>query len=270
MKYIRLTFSYLTKNWWRMLIPLLPIAVCAGFFIEPYESASALYDVAVKRPNGFDEIAKVFHLIPTWQEVLFTLLTIVVGAVFISYSFIAVYRHFRTGKFSIRTPLPYINSGILPVLKIILIITASVVLYRVVIVFVIVLFNMMLSALHVSYVVTMVFVYVLVIAGCLSGTVLLSTSILVFPQMYVYGYSLVEAWKGMTNMITEPKKLFVPIIVPMLLLVLANYVFILTGAHFAIVVSVRSVLYLIVLAYYIVLAQTIMFAESGFERRDMR
>jgi fatty acid desaturase len=88
---------------------------------------------------------------------------------------------------------------------------------------------------------------------------------------FVYGYSTIEAWNSCNRAATGEKtaKLVAAVMLPALLCVVMNYVFIIFALAKWAVIVIRIVVYAFAIAYYVTFALTIMFEFSQFERRDI-
>ena len=269
MKNVKMTISYMFKSFWRLLIPTLPVAICMALVINPLNSVTALYDFTVDKVYGSNEIFEAFEYNFVWADIFKYAICILISTVFLSYAYIAVYRHFRTGKFSIRNPLPYINGGFFPILKTLLIICSYTIGYEALMVCVLILFNTIIATL--SYTAFLIIAYVLIILGFILGVRLLSIPLLMVAQMCIYGYSSIEAWNCCNRIQFKNLEIFLATLIPLIILLAINFV-ITKFALFGIVeiIIINSVFYVFMLSYFITLSLTLTFSYSQLERRDLR
>lgn len=268
MKNVKMTILYMIKSFWRLLIPTLPVAICMALILNPLNSVISLYDFTITPVYGSAEIFNAFGYNFVWTDIFKYLAFILIATVFLSYAYIAVYRHFRVGKFSIRNPLPYINGGFFPILKTILVICAYTVGYETLLVFVLILFNSIIAP--VSYILFLVITYALVIGGFVFGVRLLSVPLLMVAQMCIYGYSTIEAWNCCNRIPFKNLEIFLATLVPLILLLVVNFVINILSLDFVFEIILNTLCYVLILSYFITLSLTLTFSYSQLERKDLR
>ncbi len=271
MKYVKMTISYLFKNFWRVFLTLIPISVLCAFFIKPLTSVTALYYITKEEfiePKG---LVETLDFASEWYYIFIYLGIIALLSAFLSYAYITMYRHMRTGKISIRTPLRYMNGGFIPFGKVIFCIGVYIFLMQIIISGVLVLLNYVFSSLSVPYWIFRVIAYMLILFIFFFGNLMLNTPLMMVFHMYVYGYGLMEAWsangKLLDNKITAT--MFFATLIPLLVIVVTNFVFVLIVLPYWVEIIIRTVVYFFVFAYFIALAITVMFDLCEIERRDI-
>ena len=90
-------------------------------------------------------------------------------------------------------------------------------------------------------------------------------------HMYVYGYGLMEAWSANGKLLDGKitVTMFFATLFPLLGIIATNYVCLLVSIPYWAEIVIRTVIYFCVFAYYITLAQTVMFDLCEIERRDI-
>ena len=268
MNNVKMTILYVCKSFWRLLIPTLPVAICMALVLKPLSSVTSLYAFTKQEVYGSSGIFKALGYGFELADILKYIALILITTVFVSYAYIAVYRHFRTGKFSIRNPLPYINGGFFPILKTMLIIFVYTIGYEALLGCVLILFNTLIAPL--SYTAFLVITYVLVIFGFIFGVYLLSIPLLMVAQMCIYGYSAIEAWNCCNRIQFKNFEIFLSTLLPLIILLAIN--FIVTAFHIdrTIGIIINCIYYVLMLSYFITLSLTLTFSYSQLERRDLR
>ena len=130
MKQIKSILQYIFKNFWRTILPVVPTAVLLGFFYRPAFSLTFIRDYSNTEINGLGDV---FGLLYSSSPIYWLLILPIMFVVLLisgSYLITMVYKHFRTGKISVRTPLININHGISSILPTILIIFAVMIVYK--------------------------------------------------------------------------------------------------------------------------------------------
>lgn len=271
MKHIGMTIKYLFSNFWRLFITLIPICVLCAFFIKPLTSVTALYYVTREEfidPKG---LIDTLDFATEWYYVFIYAGIVLLLAAFLSYAYITVYRHMRTGKISIRTPLRYMNGGFIPFAKILGCMLVYVILVQLVISGVLVLLTSIFSSLSIPYWIFRIIAYLLIIFVVVFSNFMLKTPLMMIFHMYVYGYGIMEAWSANGKLLDAKvsRTMFFETLLPIVLIIILNFVCVLISIPYWAEIIIRSVVYFFVLAYYITLAITVMFDLCEIERRDI-
>ena len=254
-----------------MLLTVLPVAIFAAFVISPTVDAVTVFVEDYQGYRGdFLKILSAFGITFDWQKMLLHLAFILVATVFLSYSYIAVYRHFRTGKLSIRSPLPYINSGFIPMLLSILVLYFFYVVFNFVVGCVVALVDAIVGYFDLSSAVFLVIVYLILIAQAFWYCFLLSLPLKVLPGMCIYGYSFIEAWNSTNRVLSmlgrnKHRSVRISVIVPFVVFVVLSV----ADTILLDMVVIKIVMYVLIISYYAVLSQILMFDVSQMERRDI-
>ena len=271
MKYIKKTIKYLCGNFWRVFLTLIPISVLCAFFVKPLTSVTALFYVTVEEYRNPKEIIDTLDFVGEWYYIFIYLGIVVLLSAFLSYAYITIYRHMRTGKISIRSPIRYMNGGFIPFFKVLLCICAYIIIMQLVISGVLVLLNSIFLTLYLPYWIFIIIPYALILAILFFSNYMLKTPLMMVFHMYVYGYGLMEAWsangKLLDNKITVT--MFFATLLPLLGIIATNYICLLVPVPYWAEIVIRTAVYFCVFAYYITLAHTVMFDLCEIERRDI-
>ncbi|MBO5224004.1 MAG: hypothetical protein J6C23_05785 [Clostridia bacterium] len=266
-----MTVKYLFGNFWRVFLTLIPISVLCAFFIKPLTSVTALFYITAEEFHDPKDLIESLDFATEWYYIFVYLAITLLIAAFLSYAYITMYRHMRTGKISIRTPLRYMNGGFIPFAKMLLCIFVYIILMQLIISGVLVLFNSLFSSLSIPYWIFRIIAYVLILFIFLFSNFMLKTPLMMVFHMYVYGYGLMEAWSANGKLLHNKFSvtMFFATLIPLLTIVALNFTCLLLTVPYWLEIVIRTVVYFFVFAYFIALAITVMFDLCEIERRDV-
>ncbi len=271
MKYIKKTIIYLFGNFWRVFLTLIPISLLCAFFVKPLTSVTSLYYITAEEFRDPKNLIETLDFGGEWYYIFIYMGIVLLLSAFLSYAYITIYRHMRTGKISIRTPFRYINGGFIPFCKIMICISLYIFLMQLIISGVLVLLNSVFMSLNFPYWVFRIIAYVLIIVLILFSNYMLKTPLMMIFHMYVYGYGLMEAWSANGKLLDKKVVaiMFFATLLPILVIILLNFLCIITSIVYWLEIMVRTIVYFFVFAYYIALAIIVMFDLCEIERRDL-
>ena len=271
MKYIKITISYLIKNFWRLFLTLVPASVVCAVFLNPLSSVTSLYYMIKEQTSNPRDLIENLDFATEWYYIFIYAGVVLVLSVFISYAYITVYRHLRTGKISIRSPFRYVNGGFIPVVKMMSLMGVFMILVQFILTGLLYLINVIFDSLSVPYVFFLICAFVLIIFCVLFGNHMLKTPLMTMFHMYVYGYGFAEAWSANGKLLDRKiaRTMFFCTLIPFFFIIALNYLFVFVTVGVWIEVILRSVVYFFIFAYYITLSIIVMFDLCEIERRDI-
>ncbi len=250
---------------------LLPVSLFTAWLFQPLAPVFAIGELIRSGAVRSDELWGLFMIRGEFYYVFIYVGFILVCTALVSYAYVAIYRHFRTGKFSIRTPIAYVNSAFLPALKVLLTMAAYLFVYRALSIGILAIVAKAVVAWGIPFALFVIFAVLLLSAGTALGFYLVGTPLLMISQMFVYGYSFVEGWSASAKLVTGKNKarIFATVSAPAVAMTVVDLILLLCGAAEWVVILVLTVLLIVVFAYYITLSLTLMFDLTGMERRDL-
>ena len=272
MRIIKKILSYMIKNIWRLLLPVVPSALLLGFFYEPAISLTFIKEYAV---TGIDSIADVFALIFSTEWAYYA---IGLPAFFVimvasgSYLLSMVYKHFRTGKISVRTPFVNMNHSVGAIMFAIICLFVVMLIYKF-------LFSCLVSLISMITAKTSVPGAAEITLSCLLGivtyfpvTYLLMYPVLTSSVMLVYGYRFNEAFSFAIQLRDKPKfyEVELAFMFPIVINAIGSYLLTFLGMPDFINVPIQMVVNTFVLSYFVVFSITVVFDLLQFERLDTR
>ena len=272
MRIIKKILSYMIKNIWRLLLPVVPSALLLGFFYEPAISLTFIKEYAV---TGIDSIADVFALIfsTEWAYYVFGLPAFFVIMVASgSYLLSMVYKHFRTGKISVRTPFVNMNHSVGAIMFAIICLFVVMLIYKFLFSCLVSLISMITAKTSVPGAAEITLSCLLGIATYFPVTYLLMYPVLTSSVMLVYGYRFNEAFSFAIQLRDKPKfyEVELAFMFPIVINAIGSYLLTFLGMPDFINVPIQMVVNTFVLSYFVVFSITVVFDLLQFERLDTR
>ena len=267
MKLIKLGGKYALKNsWWLALLWLIP-SVFVGLLCGPYQIVQFMNVYGKTTINGFGDIFTI--LMPfTWQRIVFTILALLLIAVFLSMAIGQTESHMRSGKLKFKEIFSFINNDILVVLINLIVLELIYIGLTFITGSIIFLFHLMLCGLpSVPSTVTVIIAIIFCCVNIILYLLLSATMFINIPNMITNGYSLKEGIGSTTQLIS--KNAF-----KLLLAYLLPYVVIIPMVSLLHATSVwwlaNILCYLFTSVYYTALTMTSYFELSDTNRYDNR
>lgn len=272
MKYIRKIIIYLFGNFRRTVLPVLPSAVLLGIF---YRQTATLMFIKRFSITDIEFFGDVFTLLfPSNATYYLLLLPIIFVSLCFSCSYLIamVYKHFRTGKITMRMPLSSVNHG----LEAIIIILS--------IIFIVLLVYKLLFSCIISLIITMFPPKGTPNGGLIAITCILGVSsyfvivyLLIYPimaasVMLVYGYSFKDAMSESLHMRNKDKfhEVILCYLFPFFINIFVSYILMAASASVTVFVITNTVLELFVITYLVLFSIIVVFDKCGIERVDIK
>lgn len=267
MKLVKLGAKYSLKNsWWLLLLWLLP-SIFVGLCCGPYQIVQFINIYGKTTINGFGDIFTI--LMPfTWQRVVFTVLGILLVAVFLSMAIGQAESHMRSGKLKFKELFSYINNDILVVLINLVVLELIYIGLTFILGSIIFLFHLVLCGLpSVPSVLCLVIAIVLCCANILLYLLLSATLYINIPNMITNGYSLKEGISSTTQLISKNGfKLVIAYLLPYVIIIP-----LVSLLHSTSIWWLANILcFLLTSVYYTALTMTSYFELSDTNRYDNR
>lgn len=264
MRYTRLAFQYLRKNWWYLLAVVLVPSVIMGVFTEPCTMIRLFANFRLDELNTFSDVFfGVSEL--NWLSFLIGIFALPILAVFFSVVCGMESKHMRWGILSARDIGKKINNNFLPVIKLLFIFVLAMELYAVICALFTFLWVKVTGRFYVALGLTIVTNVVLFLV-LLSAMVLLS---LVLPIMSITGFNLRKSIAESTSLMKGKFfKMLFAIVIPMLI----PYVIMATmGVYdFWWRKIINTFIYAFVFSYYITLMYTTYMDIADIDREDLK
>ncbi len=267
MKFLKLGAKYSIKNcWWLLLIWLLP-SIFVGFCCGPYQIIQFMNTYPSTTISSFGDLFTI--LMPfNWQRVVFTLLAVIVVAIFLSMAIGQTESHMRSGKLKFKEIFSYINNDILVVLINVAVLELIYVALTFIFGSVIFLFHLLISGIPNAPTVLCSIIAVVICCVILFLYMLASVLMLInIPNMISNGYSLKEGIGSTTQLIGKNMyRLLLAYVIPYLIIIPAISLLCRTN-----VLWLGNILcYLLMTVYYSALTMTSYFELSDTNRYDNR
>ncbi len=271
MKYVRETFAYLKKSFWLLALICLAPSVALGFFVKPLASMTFIPAYSQTVVRGFGDIfALVFRV--DFLKLVFPAILIFVTLLFsLCLSLSVIEKHFRMGRLTFRKPFSEINNSFFPVLKVLLCLTAVMIVYSLLVISLVSLAQYLIcgfgkptaSAVIVAAVIS---ITLFVLSFCFSAPLML-----MIPLSVMYGYSFSDAITSAFELVGKnPATAIFGGILPFIIVLIAEYILSFFPIIFAVRVIVSTVMYLFITVYLSAYVMVLMFSLSGLERRDKK
>lgn len=272
MRYVKQTLYYMFKHLPRLILPVAPAAILLGLF---YRQSRTLIFIRDYGQASSTMIADVFGMLFS-SNILYYLLLLpaffIVLSFSCSYLLTMVYKHFRTGKLSVRMPLSNVNHGLEAIMPNIALIFLMLLVYKA-------LFGCVVSLLSEIFVgggePAIALVAVVAVLGVITYAFVIffmMYPVISVALMLVYGYTFIDAIGE--SLRVGGKKDFLPLVLayclPFLINAVVSYVLMMLDAPVAVSVIVDIILQLFVIAYTVLFSVISVFSQQKLERIDLK
>ena len=256
----------------RLILPVAPAAILLGLF---YRQSRTLIFIRDYGQASSTMIADVFGMLFS-SNILYYLLLLpaffIVLSFSCSYLLTMVYKHFRTGKLSVRMPLSNVNHGLEAIMPNIALIFLMLLVYKA-------LFGCVVSLLSEIFVgggePAIALVAVVAVLGVITYAFVIFFMlypVLSVALMLVYGYTFIDAIGE--SLRVGGKKDFLPLVLayclPFLINAVVSYVLMMLDAPVAVSVIVDIILQLFVITYTVLFSVISVFSQQKLERIDLK
>ncbi len=272
MRYIRKIFIYIFENFRRTILPVLPSAILLGIFYRQTTTLMFIKRFSVTDIRFFGDI---FSLLFSSNATYYFLL-LPIMFVFLcfscSYLLAMVYKHFRTGKITMRMPLSSVNHGLETVGIIVSIIFIVMLVYKL-------LFSCVLSLVITMFPPRGMPSSGMIAFTCIFGIVTYFSVIyfLVYPimaasVMLVYGYSFKDAMSESLHIRNKDGfyEVLIGYMFPFCVNIVVSYILVAASASATVFAIVNTVLELFAITYLVLFSIIVVFDKYGIERVDIK
>ena len=266
MKFIKLSFSYLKKNFLYLLAFAVVPTVFIGILLKPFSLFHFVNIYPTLQITGFGSIFNALFQF-SFVNILLTLLGLIILSVFVSIGIGNIENHMRSGKLNLKSTLKFINNNFLVVFVNILIIFASWFVLMFVYSGVLCLTHIIFSGIN-SFPSIFLIVFAIILASAVF--VLFIEIIALFalniPNMLINGYPAKQAFSNSIKLLNRKNFEFLfAMLVPFVVIIPLASIF---ASNLIIIPNIVGLL--LILTYYPSLIMTGYFELSNTPRYDNR
>lgn len=272
MKYIRLILKYIGRNIVRTFIPIFPVALFMGLFYQQSPTLVFIKDFGETEIMGFGDV---FHLLfpdnPLYYFLVIPIFLILL-AFSCSYLIAMVYKHFRTGRLSMRMPLANVNHGLHSVGLCIVLFLTIFLIYRVLFGAIVSLAVSLFMPNGIPGVGLIAFTMILGVVTYFSVVYLTIYPVIAASIMLVYGYSFKDALSDAlrTGYRTGMVTLIIAYFFPFVLNALVAYVLISFSAPDFLLNIFNVIVDQFLITYIVLFSVMVVFDLQKIERVDLQ
>lgn len=270
--YAKKVLYYMFRHFPRVVLPVLPSAILLGIFYRQTRSLTFIreYGSATELTIG-----GVFGMLFN-DNLLYYLLLVPAFFLVISFScsllLTMVYKHFRTGKLSVRMPMSNVNNGLESVMPTVAIMIASLLAYKTLFACVVSLLSEIFAPAGDPSGGTVALITIL---GIITYTMVIYFAmypIMTSSLMLVYGYTFKDAFSEALRMggHNDRVQLVVGYAVPFVVNLASSYILMGVNAHPAVIMAVNVVIQLFLISYITLFSIISVFTQQKIERVDLK
>lgn len=269
-RYLGLTFSYLKKNWWILLLFFLVPAVVQGLLSVPFYEVVYVTQIRGETVSGFNSLFfKLFG--DSWTYAWPVILISVLQVISMSFAMGWMERHFRTGVRSLTRPFNAAANMIKPIIWVVLIVSAISIAWRFVILGATALVREICFLSGATPNATVIILSVVAVILFFVHVWIILPILLWQPIMNEMGYSLRDtASFSFRVMSGKLFRLFIGYILPMGVVLAVTMVVNFTSLPQHAVIIVHSLVHLFTLVYSCAYLMCTAFDVLEFDRRDIK
>ncbi len=250
----------------------LPCAVGSARF---FRQTACVYDfysrIFANDSKGFGDVFGLIFHVGFLKRVYPAVIIFVTLLISLCLSLSVIEKHFRVGKLTLRKPFSEINNSFFPVLKVLLCLTAVMIIYSLLVISFVSLAQYVIcgfgkpstAAVIVAAVIS---VALFVLSFCFSAPLML-----MMPLSVIYGYSFSDAVASAFELVgKKPIPAVFGGIFPFLIVLIVEYILSFFPIIRAVRIIISTLMYLFVTVYLSAYVMIIMFSLSGLERRDKK
>lgn len=271
MKYTAKTFQYLKKSFWLIGLLSLPAAIVLGFFAKPMSSVTFIPNYISSEINSFGDMfylmsnGNSFKYIYPMFLIFFTLLASVSAILSV------IEKHFRTGKLAIKKPLSEINNNLIPVLKIILVLTLVMIVCTLLSVALDTLAHYLIAGWGKPNIASMIVVMLISIFFFILFFSLFAPLVFMIPKMSIFGLSFYDSLTAAYDIVSNNKfKIIFGGILPFMIVAFIEFLISFFNVPKFVSVIYSTLFYAFIISYVCSYFMIIIFETSNLERRDLK
>lgn len=272
MKYIRQVLYYMFRYFPRVVLPVLPSAILLGIFYRQTKPLVFVKDFAEAESTVIADVFGMLFEKNVWYYIILLPVFFVAVSFSCSYLLTMVYKHFRTGKLSVRMPLSNVNHGLEAVMPSVALIMVMLMAYKA-------LFGCIVSLITEVFVGggapgigAAALVAVLGFASYFFVIFFLMYPVVGISLMLVYGYTFTDAI-GESLQIGGKKgflSLLLGYMFPFVVNAVIAYILMAVSAPQVVVIIVNIIVQIFVIAYLVLFSIISVFTQQKLERIDLK
>jgi len=269
---IKKILSYMTKHFWRLILPVVPSAILFGLFYEQAFSLTFVDKYSVTPIRGLGDVFGLVFSGEWWYYVLLLPVMFIILICSGSYLVSMVYKHFRTGKISIRTPFVNMNHSFGAILFAVFVVFVGMLLYKFIFACIVSFISMIpaTTALPGSAEITLTVVFGII--TYFPMVYVFMYPILTTSVMLVYGYPVGDAISFALKLHDKPKFYEVEIayMFPFAICAVVAYLLMALGMPAFVDAIIKIICEIFALSYLVVFSITVVFDLLQIERMDTK
>lgn len=271
MNYAKETTLYMFRYLPRILLLMIIPSALSAFFMDPRGFGLI---IPISDLSAVENFADIFFLVFSRQLITerFYIIPIVILLVSVSLAYCVgmIERHFRLGKMSLARPFTLLNVSFMPVLKAFLLLSIIYVVFKILLVCILTLLNLILGSFMIGEIIVAVIMALVSIIGMCFLLIVVRPIMHTSAIMLVYGYTFKDAFAVSLRHSEKNKinSLKIALILPFMIYLILGGIMVLFPVHWLVTAIFHTILLSLLMGYMATYIMIAMFDLSGIERRD--